>query len=75
LNAAAGSGASMKGFNGIYYSFITLSTVGYGDITPVANVAKMLAAMEGITGVLYVAVLIARLVSIQAAYRPREDQV
>jgi hypothetical protein len=74
LSVAAGSGASMKDFNGIYYSFITLSTVGCGDITPVANVAKMLAAVEGITGVLYVAVLIARLVSIQAAYRPREDQ-
>ena len=74
LNAAAGSGASMKGFNGVYFIFITLSTVGYGDITPVANVAKMLAAMEGITGVLYVAVLIARLVSIQAAHRPHEDQ-
>ena len=74
LNAAAGPNASMKSFNGVYFSFITLSTVGYGDITPVANVAKMLAAMEGITGVLYVAVLIARLVSIQAAYRPREDQ-
>jgi hypothetical protein len=72
---SAGVGASMKGFDGLYFSFITLSTVGYGDITPVANVAKMLAAMEGITGVLYVAVLIARLVSIQAAYKPREDQV
>ena len=60
----------MKGFNGLYYSFITLSTVGYGDITPVANAAKMLAAAEAITGVLYVAVLIARLVSIQAAVRP-----
>jgi hypothetical protein len=70
LNAATGANGSMKGFNGFYYSFITLSTVGYGDITPVANVAKMLAAMEAITGVLYVAVLIARLVSIQAAPKP-----
>ena len=73
LNAASGSNASMKSFNGVYFSFITLSTVGYGDITPVANVAKMLAAMEGITGVLYVAVLIARLVSIQAAHKPGEN--
>ena len=67
LNAASGVASSMKGFNGFYFSFITLSTVGYGDITPVASVAKMLAAMEGMTGVLYVAILIARLVSVRAA--------
>ena len=70
LNAATGANASMKGFNGVYFSFITLGTVGYGDITPVANVAKMLAAMEGMIGVLYVAVLIARLVSIRATNKP-----
>ena len=74
LNAATGGSGSMKGFNGFYYSFVTLSTVGYGDITPVANVAKMLAAMEAMTGVLYVAVLIARLVSIQAAVKPGNQQ-
>jgi hypothetical protein len=57
---------SMKGFNGLYFSLITLSTVGFGDITPVSSVARMLAAMEAITGLLYVAVLIARLVAIHA---------
>lgn len=75
LNAATGGSGSMKDFNGFYYSFITLSTVGYGDITPVANVAKMLAAAEAVTGVLYVAVLIARLVSIHAAAKPGNDSV
>ena len=55
---------SMNGFNGIYFSFITLSTVGYGDITPVSRAARGLAAMEATTGMLYVAVLIARLVSL-----------
>src|SRR5215211_2261180 len=55
---------SMNGFNGFYFSFITLSTVGYGDITPVSRVARWLAAMEAMTGLLYVAVLIARLVSL-----------
>jgi len=53
---------SMNGFNGFYFSFITLSTVGYGDITPVSKIARWLAAMEAMTGLLYVAVLIARLV-------------
>jgi len=55
---------SMNGFTGFYFSFITLSTVGYGDITPVSRVARWLAAMEAMTGLLYVAVLIARLVSL-----------
>jgi hypothetical protein len=68
-NAFAFNGAdkSLKGFNGLYFSLVTMSTVGYGDITPVAKVARMLAAMEAITGLLYVAVLIARLVALQTS--------
>jgi hypothetical protein len=59
-----GSRQSMNGFNAFYFSFITLSTVGYGDITPLSRIARWLAAMEAMTGMLYVAVLIARLVSL-----------
>lgn len=72
-NAFAFSGAdkSLAGFNGFYFSLITMSTVGYGDITPVAKVARMLAAMEAMTGLLYVAVLIARLVAVQTTTRGR----
>jgi hypothetical protein len=55
---------SINGFTGFYFSFITLSTVGYGDITPVSRIARWLAAMEAMTGLLYVAVLISRLVSL-----------
>jgi hypothetical protein len=62
---------SMSGFTGFYFSFITLSTVGYGDITPVSRLARWLAAMEAMTGLLYVAVLIARLVSLYSA--PKSD--
>src|SRR6266700_468650 len=62
---------SINGFNGFYFSFITLSTVGFGDITPVSKVARMLAAMEAMTGLLYVAVLIARLVSMYST--PKAD--
>src|SRR6266513_5160533 len=58
---------SMNGFNAFYFSFVTLSTVGYGDITPVSRIARWLAAMEAMTGLLYVAVLIARLVSLYSA--------
>jgi len=62
---------SMNGFNGFYFSFITLSTVGYGDITPVSRIARWLAAMEAMTGLLYVAVLIARLVALYST--PKSD--
>jgi hypothetical protein len=58
---------SIHGFNAFYFSFVTLSTVGFGDITPVSKVARMLAAMEAITGLLYVAVLIARLVALYSS--------
>lgn len=61
---------TMNGFTGFYFSFITLSTVGYGDITPVSRIARWLAAMEAMTGLLYVAVLIARLVSLYSATKP-----
>src|SRR5881398_2818641 len=74
LNVSVGSDNSMKGFLGFYFSFITLTTVGYGDITPVSHPARMLAALEAMTGVLYVAILIARLVSIQAAPKAGERE-
>jgi hypothetical protein len=47
----------------IFYSFMTLTTIGYGDITPVTTQAQSLSIIEGVTGVLYVAVLIARIVN------------
>ena len=64
FNTSTGTKETMEGFNAFYFSFVTLSTVGYGDITPVSKVARMLAAMEAMTGLLYVAVLIARLVGL-----------
>ncbi len=62
----------MTNFTSVYFSFITLSTVGYGDITPVAGVARMLAAAEAMTGTLFVAVLISRLVSLYSKQTPEE---
>src|SRR5438876_1578096 len=73
FNTNAGT-RSINGFNGFYFSFITLSTVGYGDITPVSKVARMLAAMEAMTGLLYGAILIARLVSLYSAPGPAEHR-
>ena len=45
-----------------YFSFITLSTVGYGDVTPTWPLARTLAWLEAITGQFYLAVLVAGLV-------------
>jgi len=64
FNTNTGTKETMVGFNAFYFSFITLSTVGYGDIAPVSRIARWLAATEAMTGLLYVTVLIARLVSL-----------
>jgi hypothetical protein len=47
----------------LYFSLITLSTIGYGDAVPVSGETRMLAALEGVTGVLYIAITVAILVS------------
>jgi voltage-gated potassium channel Kch len=54
-----------------YFSFVTLTTLGYGDVAPVAPLARGLAMTEAITGTLFLAVLISRLV---AAYGLRRRQ-
>jgi hypothetical protein len=51
----------------LYFSFATLTTLGYGDIVPVSPVARTLASLEAITGQLYLAVLVARLVGLHIA--------
>jgi len=50
-------------FDGIYFSFVTLATLGYGDVLPVSEVARGLAMIEAVSGQLFLAVMIARLVS------------
>lgn len=50
-----------------YYSFVTLTTLGYGDITPVSRMARSLSTMEAVTGQLYLAVLVARVVGLHIA--------
>jgi hypothetical protein len=57
----------MAGFEAMYFSIGTLSGVCYGDITPVSGVARMLALLEGMTGLFYLAVLISRLVSLYSS--------
>jgi hypothetical protein len=51
----------------VYFSFTTLTTVGYGDITPIARVARSMANMEALIGQLYPAIVLGRLVSLPTA--------
>jgi len=55
----------------LYYSFVTMTTLGYGDIAPVSPVARLLAYLQAIFGQLYIAILVAGLVS---AYISRKDR-
>ncbi len=66
-------GQSMTGYNAVYFSFVSLTTMGYGDILPVSRIARMLAIMEATTGVLYMSVLIARLVGMYSTVTPIQD--
>ena len=56
-----------------YYSYVTLTTLGYGDISPVAPVARFLVYMESIVGVFYMAILVASLVGIRTSAMQAED--
>lgn len=51
----------------IYYSFVTLTTLGYGDITPNSSPAAALSSLEAVAGQLYLAILIARFVGMHIA--------
>jgi hypothetical protein len=60
-------------FDCMFYSFVTLTTIGYGDIVPITGQARSLSILEAVSGVMYVAVLIARLVGLQAVVRSAPD--
>ena len=55
--------------NLIYYSFVTLSSVGFGDIVPVSRMARLLTWTESVFGQFYMAILVARLVALQLSSR------
>lgn len=53
----------------IYFSFVTITTLGYGDISPVAPIAQALAYLEAVVGQMYIAILIAGLVGAHLSTR------
>ena len=57
----------------MYYSLVTLSTLGYGDITPVTPLVRNLAAFEAVMGQLYIAILVARLVGLHIVHAGRDE--
>ena len=58
----------------IYFSFVTLATLGYGDIAPRTETARGVAIVEAVAGQLFLAVMIARLVSIYARGGPHDGR-
>lgn len=54
-------------FDWVYYSFATLTTLGYGDIVPVSQTSRALSVAEALTGQLYLAVMLAQLVSLRVS--------
>lgn len=57
-------GDHRSGFHFVYFSFVTLCTLGYGDISPVSHIAQSVAIFEALFGILFPAILIARLVGL-----------
>jgi hypothetical protein len=70
VEAALPTGAGISSYSHLYFSLATLTTLGYGDIVPVTPLARILAVLEAATGVLYIAITVARLV---AAYQSSLD--
>jgi hypothetical protein len=81
----AGIYAAMSGFgweslsvtplhywDALYFSYVTQLTIGYGDIVPVGQVAKMIAVLEGFTGQIYIVTVIAMLITNIGRDRPQK---
>jgi len=64
---------SLGRFDALFLSFVSLTCLGCNDITPLSKVARMLVMMESLTGVLYLAVLIARLVAVYSIEKKSRD--
>lgn len=66
-------GAAPAGIE-FYFSIVTLTTLGYGDIVPVSPAARSMATLQAVVGQLYLAVLVARLVGLHVAESMREGR-
>ena len=71
--ANAPKGETSLFFEFIYFSFTTITTTGYGDVSPASHQAQAFAVVQQMIGVLYVAVLVARLTNLYSTSSPRDD--
>ena len=67
MDAARHPNHTVDWFDCMFYSFVTLTSLGYGDIVPISAQCRSLSIVEAVSGIMYVAVLIARLVGLYAA--------
>ena len=65
---------SKQSSDALYFSFVTLTTLGFGDITPSSPTAKMLVAMEAVVGQLFLTILVARLVGLHITQSTSEQR-
>ena len=73
LPAGAEGQGEVTEYTFFYFSFVTLTTLGYGDITPVSPVSQTLAWLQAVVGQLYLAILVARLVGLHIVHSGREE--
>lgn len=66
------SGGEHGFFSLLYFSITTLTTLGYGDITPKVPLSQIAAALEAVTGVLYTAIMVARLLGLHLSGRTED---
>jgi len=57
-----------------YFSFVTLTTVGFGDVTAATSQARSIVVLESVTGVLYLAILVARMISALKLHHLTRDE-
>ncbi len=67
------AGGVLHGGDVLYFSFVTLATVGYGDMTPGVPVTRAICVLESIVGIMYVAIFIARFVSIHSSRSHQQE--
>ncbi|EOB1204654.1 transporter [Photobacterium damselae subsp. damselae] len=60
--------------NAAYFSFVTLTTLGYGDISPITPIAQVIVYLEAIVGVFYMAIVVSSLVSSNQSYVEKNNQ-
>lgn len=68
------SGSSGDAISFIYYSFVTLTTLGYGDVVPIRPVARTFAYIEAVAGIFYIAILVGALVGLLLSRESQQNE-